>query len=72
MTSSTELDALRRRQQELLSELEQLEDVSEEEDVLPEARLADIRRELKEIERRLDPETTQHRRHEGRSESDLL
>jgi hypothetical protein len=72
MSSSTERESLLRKQQELLTELEQLEDVTEENDVMPEARLADIRRELKDIERRLDPESADHRRHDGRSDADLL
>lgn len=72
MSNSTDRDTLLRRQQELLVELEQLEDVTEEEDVLPDARLSDIRNELEEIEQRLNPESADHRRHDGRSDADAL
>lgn len=72
MSDPTDTDTLRRRRDELLLELEQLEDVTEDEDVLPEERLFSIRSELKEIDRQLDPETAEHRRHDGRSDADSL
>lgn len=72
MTNSTDREMLLRRQLELLAELEQLEDVIDDDDVLPEARLSDIRLELEEVERKLDPESVDHRRHEGRSDADSL
>jgi hypothetical protein len=68
---TTDRDALIRRQQELLLELEQLEDVTDENDIYPEARIADLRRELADVERQLDPDAADRHRHSGRSDADV-